>query len=230
MLGRPIPTTPASCADATKPIATICSRHRWRSPIPIGAEQNKLAKAEFGSRDIASGATQLDAVVKGSLAPGESRRMAFVIGLAPEQDSAGLLDFAPGLADATDGIYFGRDWQAALTKFQTVRDPVFRRELTWNSHALLAIPTYNSFYGETFIPQGMTYDYQMDVTAAPRDHLQHAMAAAYFWPSLAKSTIRFVLSKMTEQGEIKYTDFGFGKTSNSAWNTSDQQLYLFQCA
>ncbi len=107
-------------------------------------------------------------------------------------------------------------------------DPVFRRELTWNSHALLAMATYNSFYGETFIPQGMTYDYQMDLTAAPRDHLQHAMAAAYFRPSLARSTIRYVLSKMTEQGEIKYTDFGFGKTSNSAWNTSDQQLYLFQ--
>lgn len=123
---------------------------------------------------------------------------------------------------------FSDGWRAALGTFLDLEDPLFSRELTWNSHALLAMATYNSFYDETFVPQGMTYDYQLDLTAAPRDHLQHAMAVAFFRPSLAKSTIRYVLSKMTEQGEIKYTDFGYGRTSNSAWNTSDQQLYLFQ--
>lgn len=184
--------------------------------------------AEFAPRTVTPGATHLDATVAGQLKPRESRSLTFVVGLSPDQNPAEILAFANSLGSAVDGVYFGVDWQAALTKFQTVADPVFRRELTWNSHALLAMATYNSFYGETFIPQGMTYDYQMDLTAAPRDHLQHAMGAACFRPSLAKSTIRYVLSKMTEQGEIKYTDFGFGMTSNSAWNTSDQQLYLFQ--
>jgi|GEM_PF-413716 len=184
--------------------------------------------AELTSRPITPDATHLDATIKGQLKPKESRDLTFVVGLAPDQDQSDILAFADNLGAATDGVYFGGDWQAALTRFQNVADPVFRRELTWNSHALLAMATYNSFYGETFIPQGMTYDYEMDLTAAPRDHLQHSMGAACFRPSLAKSTIRYVLSKMTEQGEIKYTDFGFGKTSNSAWNTSDQQLYLFQ--
>ena len=138
------------------------------------------------------------------------------------------MQFARELGTTADGLYFVNDWQAALSKFQSVKDPVFRRELVWDTHALLAMATYNSYYNETFIPQGTTYDYQMDLCAAPRDHLQHSMAAAYFRPSLAKSSIRYVLSKMSEQGEIKYTDFGYGETSNSAWNTSDQQLYLFQ--
>ena len=195
---------------------------------PPGAGQNHLSPATFGTRPAAEGATHLDAIVSGRLNKGESRTLVFVAGLAPDQDPGKVLAFAAKLGAPIDGVYFGADWQAALTTFAKVADPVFRRELTWNSHALLAMATYNSFYDETFIPQGMTYDYQMDLTAAPRDHLQHAMAAACFRPSLAKSTIRYVLSKMTEQGEIKYTDFGFGKTSNSAWNTSDQQLYLFQ--
>jgi hypothetical protein len=195
---------------------------------PRGAGHNMTLPVEFESRSIAAGATHLDATVRGQLGKGESRTLVFVVGLTPDQDPSGVLDFAAALGTPANGVYFGDEWQAALTKFVNLSDPVFRRELTWNSHALMAMATYNSFYEETFIPQGMTYDYHMDLTAAPRDHLQHSMAAAYFRPSLAKSTIRYVLSKMTEQGEIKYTDFGFGKTSNSAWNTSDQQLYLFQ--
>lgn len=195
---------------------------------PAGAAQNATSTPAFTSRDAAPGATHLDATVRGHLAAGESRSLVLVVGLAPTQDPADLLTFAQALGTPADGAYFTDAWQAALGKYLSLKDPVFQRELTWNSHALLAMATYNSFYDETFIPQGMTYDYQMDLTAAPRDHLQHAMAAACFRPSLAKSTIRYVLSKMSEQGEIKYTDFGFGKTSNSAWNTSDQQLYLFQ--
>jgi cellobiose phosphorylase len=195
---------------------------------PKSASQSDRLPVKFSSREAAPGATHLDATTRGRLAAKESVSLTFVVGLAPDQDPAPLLQFAQNLGAPADGVYFGNDWQAALSKFQSVKDPVFRRELTWNNHALLAMATYNSFYDETFIPQGMTYDYQMDLTAAPRDHLQHSMAAAYFRPSLAKSTIRYVLCKMTAQGEIKYTDFGFGETSNKAWNTSDQQLYLFQ--
>jgi cellobiose phosphorylase len=195
---------------------------------PKGAAQNDRSPAEFSSRTVAPDATYLDATIHGHLAAEESLSMTFIIGLAPDQDPGPTLQFSRELGIPVDGVYFGNDWQTALSKFQSVDEPVFQRELTWNNHALLAMATYNSFYDETFIPQGMTYDYQMDLTAAPRDHLQHSMAAAYFRPSLAKSTIRYVLCKMTAQGEIKYTDFGFGRTSNKAWNTSDQQLYLFQ--
>lgn len=195
---------------------------------PESAAQNNRLPIEFSSRAVAPGATHLDATTRGHLAAQESVSMTFVVGLATDQDPAPILKFAQELETPVDGVHFGNDWQAALSKFESVNEPVFQRELTWNSHVLLAMATYNSFYDQTFIPQGMTYDYQMDLTAAPRDHLQHSMAAAYFRPSLAKSTIRYVLCKMTSQGEIKYTDFGFGRSSNKAWNTSDQQLYLFQ--
>lgn len=194
---------------------------------PKGAAQNGRSPVQFSSRTVAPDATHLDATIRGRLAAQESFSMTFVVGVAPDQDPAPILQFAQELGTPVDEVHFGNDWQAALSKFQSINEPVFERELTWNTHTLLAMATYNSFYDETFIPQGMTYDYQMDLTAAPRDHLQHAMAAAYFRPALAKSTIRYVLCKMTAQGEIQYTDFGFGRTSNKAWNTSDQQLYLF---
>jgi cellobiose phosphorylase len=195
---------------------------------PVGAARNGAASTSFDKRDVAMGATELRATARTHLAAGETRALTFVIGLCPDGSPAEVLDFAARLEAPVEGVHFGEAWRSALTCFQGAQDPVFRRELTWSMHALLAMATYNSFYDETFIPQGMTYDYQMDMTAAPRDHFQHAMAACYCRPSLAKSTLRYVLSKMTEQGEIKYADLGFGRTSNSAWNPSDQQLYLFQ--
>lgn len=192
------------------------------------ARNPKDADIRLACHEAGGGAAQLEATVSFTLDAGATKELCFVVALCPDASTKALDQWIDRLPPATGEPLFADQWQSALGTFLDLEDPLFRRELTWNSHALLAMATYNSFYDETFIPQGMTYDYQMDLTAAPRDHLQHAMAAAYIRPALAKSTIRYVLSKMTEQGEIKYTDFGFGRTSNSAWNTSDQQLYLFQ--
>jgi len=183
---------------------------------------------ELHAVEVAPGATEIEATVHLRLAPKTQAEVTFLVGLTFREPLEELAGWAELSSPDPDRLPFADRWTSALSAFLGVPDPLFRRELTWNAHALSAMATYSEFYGEVFIPQGMTYDYQMDLTAAPRDHLQHAMAAAYFRPALAKSTIRFVLSKMTDQGEIKYTDFGYGKTSNSAWNTSDQQLYLFQ--
>lgn len=183
----------------------------------------------FAHKPLADGGVELSVQAKVRLAPGQSQDIVFVTGLKSQGVAVdGLVQFARSLPSPADGAYFRGEWAQALKTFAEISDPRLRDELTWDGHALLAMATYSAYHGETFIPQGMTYDYHLDLTAAPRDHLQHAMAAAYFAPALAKSSIRYTLCKMTYQGEIKYTDFGNGETSNSAWNTSDQQLYLFQ--
>src|SRR5690606_17059142 len=135
---------------------------------------------------------------------GESRDLAFVIGLCPTGSADEALRVLDRVEPSRDGVQFAAAWRDALSTFQSVQDPVFKRELTWNAHALLAMAAYSAFYDQTFIPQGMTYDYEMGMTAAPRDQFQHSLAASYFRPGLAKSTIRHALSKMTPAGEIKY--------------------------
>ena len=87
--------------------------------------------------------------------------------------------------------------------------------------------TYAAYYRQTFIPQGMTYDYVQDLNSGPRDHLQHALGAACFAPELAKSSILYTLCQMTAQGGLKFTVSGDGLTANSSWAPSDQQLFLF---
>jgi cellobiose phosphorylase len=182
---------------------------------------------QFRTANLAPGKDRLSAQVRFELQPGESREFNIVIGLAPDGSAEPILALDRRLKLTTDGEHFRAEWKRRLPDLSRESDPVFRREMVWDAYTLEAMATYSEYYHETYVPQGTAYDYEMDFAAAPRDHLQYAMALCYTDPALAKSCLRFVLKKMTSQGEIKYTDYGFGKTSTVAWNPSDQQLYLF---
>jgi hypothetical protein len=191
-----------------------------------GAGKNGIHPQLTATR-LAPGKDRLSARVELELKPGESREFNLVVGLAPDANLEAILALGRSLKPTPDGEHFRADWKTHLPDLSRESDPVFHREMVWDAYALEAMATYSEYYHETYVPQGTAYDYELDFTAAPRDHLQYAMALCYTDPALAKSCLRFVLKKMTSQGEIKYTDYGFGKTSTVAWNPSDQQLYLF---
>jgi len=192
----------------------------------LDVRSNQLAITPFTKPEVEGGAIigeawdlEMDA--------GATRTLQYVACIEPLGETSTLEEFITHISSTDPESLFRNEWKQVLPDFSLEKDPVWKREMTWHAHALLAMATYNEFYNETYIPQGQTYDYEMDLTAAPRDHLQHALAACYFNPQLAKSCIRFVLKKMTAQGEIPYTANGVGRTANSAWNTSDQQLFLY---
>jgi len=174
-----------------------------------------------------SGGHFLGARFKGKLGPGQTRTLHWLVSLVPQGEEGVVAALRKEVDVAKPAPYFRDAWKRVLPDFSDEKDPVWRREMTWHAYVLEAMATYNEFYRETYIPQGQTYDYEMDLTAAPRDHLQHALAVCYTNPALAKSCLRFVLKKMTTQGELPYTASGVGRLSNVAWNTSDQQIYLF---
>lgn len=161
------------------------------------------------------------------LTPGQSRTLHWVISLEPRDGENQARLLAAKIDPAGAAPFFRPEWARRLPALPHETDPLWQREMTWHAYVLEAMATYNEFFGETYIPQGMSYDYEMGLTAAPRDHLQHALAVSYTNPALAKSCLRYVLKKMTTLGELPYTSNGLGRTANSAWNTSDQQLYLF---
>ena len=186
------------------------------------------AAVEFGQRGVEGGAVELSARSRVRLTPGATRDIVLVLALkSREAELVSLRQFAAALVPSPTGDWFRQAWVSVLAPLAKVPDPALRAELLWDGHALLAMATYAAYYRLTFIPQGMTYDYVLDLNSAPRDHLQHAMAAAYFAPELAKSSLLYTLCTMTHEGGIKFTVSGNGLTSNSTWATSDQQLFLF---
>ena len=184
---------------------------------------------EFSQRAAEDGAVVVSARSRMRLAPGATQDIVLVIALqSPEADFAPLRNFAAALLPSPSGDWFREDWVKVLAPLDTVPDPPLRAELLWDAHALLAMATYAAYYRQAFIPQGMTYDYVMDLNCGPRDHLQHALGAACFAPELARSSILYTLCQMSPSGAIKFTVSGNGLTSNSSWSPSDQSIFLFQ--
>lgn len=197
--------------------------------VQAPATLNAGHKSEVYALDTNDSGKRLGVRIAASIEAGKSIKAYFVIGTTSHGQ---VTDITPLIAAVNTNkgkaiSPFLADWKKRLPDFVHEKNAIRRGEMQWNAYVLEAMAVHSEFYHETFIPQGMTYDYTMGLTAAPRDHLQHSLPLCYTNPDLAKSTIRFVLKKMTYQGEIKYTDIGYGRTSNSAWNTSDQQLYLF---
>lgn len=185
---------------------------------------------QFETASAGAGKDKLFTRVSVSLKPRETRDIDIVIGLSFEpgaEEIAAQCQSLAGSQRSADGALFRDEWRKKLPDLSQEQDPVLRREMLWNAHTLEAMATYSRYYDETFVPQGTNYDYDMDLIAAPRDHFQHTLALDYFDPELARSSLRYVLKKMTSQGELIYTDYGYGKTSNIAWNTSDQQIHMF---
>lgn len=167
-----------------------------------------------------------------SLKPGECRNFQIVIGLYDKDRFSSITDQVNDfMKDAlfnnvSEGV-FVELWKMQLPDFSNEKNEVMKREMLWNAHMLEASSKYNTYYKETFIPQGSVYSYHYGDNIANRDHIQAAMAACYTNPALAKSTLRYVMKHTEPDGEIKRGNSGFGYTPPTIYKESDQQIYLF---
>jgi cellobiose phosphorylase len=129
------------------------------------------------------------------------------------------------LPSGADG--FRKQWRERIPSFDDESDADLRRELQWHVGCLEAMTNWSAVYGERFIPQGCSYDYDLGVVGSARDLLQHGLAALHYRPALAKSILRHCMKKMTPTGEIRLIEEGGASTSHWFFFTSDQQLYFF---
>jgi len=122
---------------------------------------------------------------------------------------------------------FREKWAGILPVFKDEKDSVLRREMAWNAYNLEAMAKYNSYFDETFISQGMAYDFQWGMTGATRDLLFFSLPVSYYNPALAKSIIRLVSKNMLPSGELPYALKGFALNTNEGFSPSDFQLDFF---
>ena len=160
------------------------------------------------------------------LKAGESITLSYIIGFKFDDDN--IIDMSNTLlAEGEKDPKFRNLWKKKLPDYSFQKDEVIRREMYWNNYVLEASAKYNAYFDETFIPQGMTYDYIWGLNAVARDHLHYSLAANYFNPDLSKSIIRFVLKEMNPNGYYHYNVNGYGYAVPNLWNPSDLQLHLF---
>ncbi|MBR3393438.1 MAG: hypothetical protein IKG51_04925 [Firmicutes bacterium] len=165
----------------------------------------------------ASGEVQLEA--------GESRTIAFATGFYFPYTGETAEDEIRKLSPVHTG--FSEAWASILPAFSEEQDEGLRRELIWNAYVLEAMATYSHYYQETKIPQGTFYDYCLGMHLGSRDNFQHTLPLIYYHPELAKSSIRYMLKRITSYGEIRWGEYGVGSADNLYFTPSDQQLYFF---
>ncbi len=184
-------------------------------------------KASYSYKMIGDSITILSATKTISLKPGKSKTISFAVGFVNE--GVDIEDMIEPLFSkkAKQDYQFRSDWKAKLPNYSWQKDEIIRREQYWNTYVLEASAKYNEYFDETFIPQGMTYDYGWGLNAVARDHLHYSLSANYFNPPLAKSILRFVLKEMNPNGYYHYNVNGYGYAVPNLWNPSDLQLHLF---
>ena len=165
-----------------------------------------------------------------TLQPNEEHELAFVIGYT--RDAATIdpltakLDTVAAPHD-TVGSAYADAWRRTIPAFANEPDTTLRREMRWNAAALEAMTSWREYYDETVVPQGTMYDYIWGEMASSRDLAQQALPFCHTNPTIARSTLRFIMKRMLPDGEIKLNDQGFGWATSGAQQTSDQQLYFF---
>ncbi len=108
------------------------------------------------------------------LKAGGSKTLRFVVGFTYDKESIDNISnalFNKGKDDAK----FREAWKNKLPDFSYQKDEVIKREQYWNTYVLEASAKYNDYFEETFIPQGMTYDYIWGLNAVARDHLHYSL-------------------------------------------------------
>ncbi len=196
-----------------------------------------LSRVDFSSQPVAEGKDRLQATIDVNLKPDEEIEFRVITGYSYDRDPEVILTQCNSLKGTSvaassqksfnSEALFRSEWKSKLPDMASEADPLLKQEMIWDAYTLEAMATYSEYYGETFVPQGMSYDYAWGMEAATRDHLQHSLPLNYFDPQLAKSCLRFGLKKMGTDGAIAYAGYGYGMTTNAAWTSSDQQLYLF---
>lgn len=124
-------------------------------------------------------------------------------------------------------------WKKHLAYFSTGSHPALTREMVWHSYALQANAVYSEFFEAHVIAQGSAYLYLHGLDGVPRDQALFAMPLAYLRPTLAKESLRLIMSqRRSDNGYLSYAFAGHGVLEGVLIHNlpSDLDIFLLMAA
>ncbi len=163
------------------------------------------------------------------LEPSESQTLYFAYGYLPDDFDLNLLLNKY----KTDIFHLWRKsseaWKEKRMQLNVPEDPWIIREIIWHNYYLRSAMTYDSFFQEHILSQGLIYQYIMGFQGAVRDPLQHAKPFLFIEPNIVKEILRYTMKEVKEDGELPYSITGFGMAFDPI-KSSDFELWLLLLA
>ena len=163
------------------------------------------------------------------LDPSESQTLYFAFGYLPEGFEINSLLNKYKKDKSNLWRKSSESWKKKNMLLNIPEEPWIKRELFWHNYYLRSAITYDSFFQEHILSQGLIYQYIMGFQGAVRDPLQHVKPFLYIQPEIVKEILRYSLKEVREDGEIPYSITGFGMTFDWA-KSSDFELWLLWLA
>ncbi len=186
----------------------------------------KGIKTVFNSKEtISNDGNAMFIKEKIHLNPSESQTLYFIFGYLPEGFDLDSLINKYKKDKSNLWRKSSKCWKKNNMLLNIPEEPWINRELIWHNYYLRSAMTYDSFFQEHILSQGLIYQYIMGFQGAVRDPLQHVKPFLYIQSEIVKEVLRYSLKEVREDGEIPYSIIGFGMTFDWA-KSSDFELWL----
>ncbi|MFX0138345.1 MAG: GH36-type glycosyl hydrolase domain-containing protein, partial [Candidatus Hodarchaeota archaeon] len=195
-----------------------------------GLESPKGITTVFNSKDaLSNNGNAMFIKRKIRLEPSESQTLYFAFGYLPEGFELNFLLNKYKKDKSELWKKSSEFWKKKNMLLNIPEESWINRELKWHNYYLRSAMTYDSFFQEHILSQGLIYQYIMGFQAAIRDPLQHVKPFLCIQPEIVKEVLRYSLKEVQEDGELPYSITGFGMIFKWA-KSSDFELWLLWLA
>ncbi|MEW6270710.1 MAG: hypothetical protein AB1689_15615, partial [Thermodesulfobacteriota bacterium] len=197
--------------------------------LPAAVARGELGNSLDDGGSLANERAVLATQTSFTLAPGESRELHVVYGIAPRGTEDDVIDrFRAAAPNRLPEVMAG--WAARLPRVELPDERWVGREMAWSAYYLLSGMLREDYFGTRVVNQGSIYQYFWGANAGPRAALRHLLALVWIDAAAAREVLVYYLRAMRPTGELSYATAGYGGWQPFGFEPSDSGLWLLWAA
>jgi hypothetical protein len=197
--------------------------------LPEAVARGELTNSLDQSGTLANESAVLATQKSLTLAPGETRALHVLYGIAPRGGEDEVIDrYRDGAPNRLPEIAAG--WAARTPRVELPAERWIGREMAWSAYYLLSGMVREDYFATRVVNQGSIYQYFWGANAGPRSALRHLLPLIYVDPRAAREVLVYYLRAMRPTGQLSYATAGYGGWQPFGFEPSDSGLWLLWAA